>query len=502
MTLDLDRATLAEAASALADGAVSSVELLDAHLDRIDIFNPSVNAVVAFDIDRAMADAKAADERQANGADLGPLHGVPLTLKDTWETAGCVTTAGAPVYAAHVPDHDADIVTGLREAGALIYGKTNVPLFAGDHQTYNDVYGLTRNPWDPDRTAGGSSGGAAVSVACGFSFGEFGSDIGGSIRVPAHFNGLFGLKPSWGAVSDRGHVPGPPGTLSAMDLTVAGPLARTPDDLSLLLDAALRVGAMRLGGEHPVPGARLPEVGSPALDGLRVGLWLDDSLAPVDSATRTALASFAETLAGHGAIVDETARPDVGSAELHDTYSRLLTAVNGAGWPTKVRDQFAAIAGSIDGPLDAADPETFGRRLARDGVADHASWLSANERRAKAQRAWSELFDRVDVVLMPVSQTQAFLHDIERPYGERTVAVDRGPEHDSHRAYHELLFWAGLATMPLLPSIVMPLAPVNGLPLGVQMVGPRWSDHRLLGLAGVMAEAAELRFQPPTLITG
>ena len=500
--IDLDRATLAEAAAALRAGDVGSVELLNAQLDRIDIFNPSVNAVVAFDIDRAMSAAKAADERRTSGAKLPPLHGVPLTVKDTYETAGCVTTAGAPAYAEHVPDSDADVVAGLRADGAVIYGKTNVPLFAGDHQTYNEVYGLTRNPWDPDRTAGGSSGGAAVSVACGFSLGEVGSDIGGSIRVPAHFNGLFGLKPSWGAISERGHIPGPPGTLGTTDLGVMGPLARSADGLGLLLDASLRFGAMKLGGVDSVPGAALAAPADTTLSGLRIGLWLDDPVSPVDDVTRTGIEAFAQTLTTAGATVDADARPTVGSADLHDTYSRLLTAVNGAGWPQRVRERMAATAQTIDGPLDAGDPATFAARLARDGVADHAGWMSANERRVKAQAAWAELFDRVDVVLMPVCQTQAFEHDTEIPYAERMVAVDRGPDHETHRAYHELLFWAGLATMPGLPSVVMPLGPVNGLPLGVQMVGPRWADRHLVALAASMSEAAGLSFQPPTLITG
>lgn len=502
MTLDLDRSTLTDAVAALHAGEIGSVELLNAQLDRIDVFNPSVNAVVAFDIERAMDAARLADEQQASGAELAPLHGVPLTVKDTYETAGCVTTAGAPVHADHVPDTDADVVAGLRADGAVIYGKTNVPLFAGDHQTYNDVYGLTRNPWDPDRTAGGSSGGAAVSVACGFSLGEVGSDIGGSIRVPAHFNGIFGLKPSWGAISERGHIPGPPGTRGSTDLGVMGPLARSADDLNLLLDASLRFGGLKMGGVEPVPGAALPPAGSVDLAGLRVGLWLDDPVAPVDSVTRAGIEQFAATLTAAGATIDEAARPGIASNELHDIYSRLLTGVNGAGWPTSVRERFAAAAASIEGPLDAGDPETFMQRLSRDGVTDHASWMSANERRAKAQVAWAELFERVDVVLMPVSQTQAFEHDTETSYGERTVAVDRGPDHETNRGYHELLFWAGLATMPGLPSIAMPLGAVNGLPLGVQMVGSRWTDRRLIGLAAAMSEVAGFSFQAPTLITG
>lgn len=502
MTVDLDRDTLADAVTALAAGEVGSVELLNAQLDRIDIFNPSVNAVVAFDVERAMGAAKDADALQASGAALPPLHGLPLTVKDTYETAGCTTAAGAPAFADHVPDSDADVVAGLRADGAVIYGKTNVPLFAGDHQTYNDVYGLTRNPWDPDRTAGGSSGGAAVSVSCGFSLGEVGSDIGGSIRVPAHFNGLFGLKPSWGAISERGHIPGPPGSLASADLGVMGPLARSAKDLDVLLDACLRFGAMRLGAIGSVPGASLPAAAGADLAGLRVGLWIDDPVAPVDAVTKAGIEAFAATLVSAGAIIDEAARPAIASNDLHDIYSRLLSAVNGAGWPPAVRERFAAEAQKISGPLDAGDTTTFAARLGRDGTADHASWMSANERRAKAEAAWAEMFERVDVVLMPVSQTQAFEHDTEISYVERMVSVDRGSAHESERPYHELLFWAGLATMPSLPSLAMPLGAVNGLPLGVQMVGPRWADRQLIALADTMSAVADLAFEAPTLITG
>jgi amidase len=502
VTLDLDTATLTEAAAAIAAGEVGSEELLDAQLDRIDIFNPSVNAVVAFDIERATAAARAADAARLAGEASGPLAGVPMTVKDTWETAGCVTTAGAPALADHVPAADADVITGLRDAGAVIYGKTNVPLYAGDHQTYNEVYGLTRNPWDPDRTAGGSSGGAAVSVACGFSLGEVGSDIGGSIRAPAHFNGLFGLKTSWGAISYRGHLPGPPGTVGSTDLTVAGPLGRSVADLELLLDASLRHGAMRLGGAEPVPGASLPPAGATDLERLRIGLWVDDDVAPVDHATIETIAAFARALEAAGAAVDDAVRPAIASADLHDIYGRLLNPVMSAGLPASVRVRLASIAAQAEGPLDAGDPTTFTARHARDSLSSHAAWLDASEHRARAQRAWADVFASVDVMLMPVSQTQAFPHDIERSYRDRTVVVDRGPEGATERAYHELLFWSGLATMPLLPSLAIPLGPVEGLPLGVQLVGPRWSDRRLLSIGTALVEAAGLGFTPPTLVAG
>jgi amidase len=287
-----------------------------------------------------------------------------------------------------------------------------------------------------------------------------------------------------------------------MDLNVMGPLARTAEDLEMMLDASLRFGGMRLGGMNDIPGARLDDAGPVDLHTLRVGLWLDDPVAPVDSVTRSTVEAFVEQLESAGAVIDPGARPAASSSDLHDTYGRLLTPVMSAGLPASVMEPLAAVADAIDGPLDAGDPATFVDRNARDSLASHIAWLSANERRAQAQVAWNDVFDSVDVMLMPVSQTQAFAHDTERSYRDRSVIVDRGADHPSDRAYHELLFWAGLATMPLLPSIVMPLGPVNGLPLGVQMVGPRWSDRRLLRLASAISDVCQLRFTPPTVITG
>ncbi len=492
MTLDLDRATLTDAVAALRRGEVGSEELLDAQLDRIDIFNPSVNAVVAFDVDGARAAARAADAARASGEELGPLGGIPLTIKDTYETEGLVTTAGAPVWADHVPTNDADVVRGLRESDGILYGKTNVPLFAGDHQSYNDVYGLTRNAWDPDRTAGGSSGGAAVAVSCGFSLGEVGSDIGGSIRVPAHFNGVFGLKPSWGAISYRGHMPPAPGDQATTDLSVSGPLGRSIADLELMLDACLRINP--LGG---APGAALPEASPVDVASLRVGVWADDPVSPVSAATRNAVTGVAERLDGVGATIDPGIRPATSSGDLHDIYSRLLFAVMGADLPERVRASMVEHRSTLTTALDAGDSATFNDRMMRDNVADHRDWLIAHERRCKVELEWATLFDSVDVMIMPVCQTPAFAHDTERPYVDRTVDVD-GVE----RNYHELLFWAGLATMPQLPSVVIPTGTVDGLPLGIQIVGPRWSDRQLLATADAMCEALDLRFVPPTLVTG
>src|SRR5690606_37586313 len=198
--------------------------------------NPALNAIVATDIEAARERARAADAALAAGESWGPLHGVPITIKDTFEVAGMPTTAGAKELRDHRPSSNAVAVQRLLDAGAIVFGKTNVPLYAGDLQTYNEVYGSTSNPWDLHRTPGGSSGGAAAALAAGLTALELGSDIGGSIRTPSHFCGVCGLKPSYGIIPSRGHIPGPPGTLSEADISVTGPMARSVDDLELALD--------------------------------------------------------------------------------------------------------------------------------------------------------------------------------------------------------------------------------------------------------------------------
>jgi len=485
----LDTATATELLAGLAAGDFSSRELLEAQFDRIDSYNPSVNAVVAFDFERAQAEAAAADDARVGAREpVGSgarLHGLPITVKDCFETTGMPTTAGSPTLADHVPDTDADLVTALRQAGAVIYGKTNVPLFAGDHQTYNDVYGVTRNPWDPDRTPGGSSGGSAVSVACGFSPAEIGSDIGGSIRVPAHYTGVFGLKPSHGVLSDRGHVPGPPGTLAGDDLAVCGPLGRSVADLTLMFGALSGVGAF--GG---VPGAALPQPSAAAtVTGLRVGVWADDPLAPVSAGTAATVNDFVATLGEHGALIRDDVRPAIESQMLHDTYLALLSPVMFAALPPELFESMRE--------LGAQGGDSVSDKMARSGTAPHRDWLRANEARHRAMAAWDAMFDGIDVMVSPVTQTPAILHNTEASYQDRVIDVD-----GTERAYNEILFWAGLATMPLLPVVTLPVGSVDGLPCGVQVMARRWSDLILLDRCQAICDTLDISFQPPTLIAG
>ncbi len=474
---------MSQAVAGLQAGQWTSLELTDVLLARIAERNPDLNAVVTLDAERARAEARAIDARREAGEPLGRLAGLPMTLKDTWSTAGMRTTAGAPDLADHVPDTDAVIVANLRAADAIIIGKTNTPLMAGDHQTYNDVFGITENAWRVGRTAGGSSGGAAAAVAAGMSWCEVGSDIGASIRLPAHMNGIFGLKPTHAVVPDRGHIPPPPGALARDDLAVSGPLGRSVADLELLLDVLL--DGVDIGD---IPGARLPGPGpEPDIGGLRVALWADDDAAPVQGHIAEQVRSLGATLRSAGAHVVDDLRPDVPTARLHDVYLRLLMAVMGAGLPDAVRDGLRTVA-------DEADPDDLSERVrqARYMTMDHRSWLAANEARHRAMAAWAQVFESVDIVIAPAAPTTAFPHQTETGYTDRTLDID-----GNDRPYSSILFWAGLATMPLLPSVVVPVEHDDeGLPCGLQIIGPRHSDRRLLRIARVVVETAGLGFVP------
>lgn len=461
--------TAGELARALAAGEVSSLEALDALLDRVDRLGPALNAVVALDPDGARERARAADAARARGELWGPLHGLPMTVKDSIEVTGMPTTSGAPQLAKHVPARNADSVERLVAAGAIVFGKTNLPLFAGDFQSYNDVYGTTNNPWDVERVPGGSSGGAAAALAAGFTPLELGSDIGGSIRNPAHFCGVYGHKPSWGIVPSRGHVPGPPGALSRPDLAVLGPLARSADDLELALGL--------LAGPDPVDARAwrllLPPPRHERLRDFRAALWLEQPGRPVSLHVADAIQRAVDRLAPSLASLDAKARPAVDPDESHRRYLRLLNGVMGSGLPP---DALAQMTEAYP-KLDPADHSPAAESI-RGAVGPHRLWISDDEARQHLRARWAEFFREVDVLLCPIMPTAAFPHD-HRPFEERTIDVDG-------RAirYMDQLFWAGLTTVALLPSTVVPVGRTpEGLPVGLQVVAPFLDDRTAIHFA-------------------
>ncbi len=486
--MDLDFATTAELTDALRTRKLSSRELLEHLLARADRVNSALNAIVAYDIDRAKQAAAAADEATARGDELGPLHGLPMTVKDVWETEGLVTTSGVSHLARYVPQSDALAVARLRAAGAIIFGKTNTPAYAGDWETYNDVYGRTSNPWDTSRTVGGSSGGAAAAVAAGLTPLELGSDIGGSIRNPSHYNGVYGLKSSWGVVPVRGHIPGQPGSLVTVDVGVAGPIARSVADLRTALDI--------VAGPVPEDAAAWRLEFDPGTDlvsatGLRVAAVFGEGadIVPISADVRANLDGFAAKLADAGVPVDQVPLP-VSLADGLRTWIDVVSPIFTAGLP---EEDFARLVA-----LESAAGDDFETLMGRAMVGRFRSVLRATDVRQHQRAAWAELFERYDVVLAPVMPTAAFPHDTEVPMPERRIDVDgRLVPHLDAAA------WLCAIGAMLLPVVVLPTGPGgSGLPVGVQLIGPFLSDVRLLRVAELLDAAAGTRFTPPPLAVG
>jgi amidase len=475
---------------ALRAGEVSSLELVESCIARIERLNPDINAVVATDYERARERARAADDARSNGLTLGPLHGVPMTVKDSLETAGLVTTSGAPALRDFVPKEDAVAVERALGAGAIILGKTNLPLFAGDWQSYNEVYGRTNNPWDLRRTVGGSSGGSAASLAAGFVPLEIGSDIGGSIRTPAHYCGVYGHKPSHGIVPGRGHIPGPPGTKAEPDLAVVGPLARSAEDLALALDVLAGPDVLS------APGWRLdlPAPRAERLEDFRVGYWLDDPLCPIDSAMRAELEATIDALRAHVQVVDLDLPFTL--ADIVPRYVRLLLGVIGTDMPaplralTRVLQPHYALAEKLGIPTDL-----ISMNASRGMHQSHADWAHADEGRAKLRWTCHEMFNDIDVLLTPVVPTTAFPHQSGGNHLSRRILVD-----GKKRPYMDHIPWAALATSAYLPATSAPVGITSeGLPVNVQIIGPFLGDRTTLRFAELLAEVRGGFQAPPAL---
>lgn len=481
---DIAFATLAEITVALQERRISSRELLDAYAQRIERHNPAINAVVSTDFERARERADAADAALDRGESWGPLHGVPMTLKDTYEVAGLRTTAGAPEYAEHVPARDSAVAERLKKAGAVIFAKTNVPAMASDLQTYNDIFGTTNNPWDVSRTPGGSSGGAAAAVAAGLTACEVGSDIGGSIRVPASFCGVYGHKASWGVIPARGHIPPAPGTLSETDIGVYGPLARGVSDLSLLIDVLVGAGAENAAAWR----CELPEERHQSLRNHRVAAWIGEPGRPLDDEVRALLQNAVTALRDAGVAVDTEARPKVSFVSAVETYWRLVTPVISAGMPAEFREAFRAIAAAT--PADDTSPLAFFSRYA---MQSHHDWMSNNERRERMCATWAEFFTDYDVLLCPVTPVPAFPHQHDGEVLTRTIQVNGRDE-----PYMELLSWMGAIGVVRLPSTVIPVGLTKaGLPVGMQIVGPYLEDRTAINFAGHLAGLLPPVGRPP-----
>lgn len=474
-------ASATELARAIRAGRIGSLEALEHYLDRVDRLNPAINALVIQDRDGARARARAADAALARGEDWGALHGVPITLKEANDRRGMPSSWGLPAYADNIADQDGVGVARLESAGAVIFGKTNVPAACADFQTFNEVYGETRNPWALDRVPGGSSGGAAAALAAGMTALELGSDIGGSIRNPSHFCGVFGHKPTWELIPSRGHALG---ALRPADLAVVGPMARSAEDLEL---------AMRLLAAPDTLEARGRRVTLTGLDkpisALRIAVWADDPQAPVSAEIADRVHAVGQRFAAAGATVDTAARPAFDPAGAHQTYLTLLhTALTGSMSESQFAEQIAR--------ADRLSPgdHRWAAQLTRAQTIRHRDWIAADEARHALRWAWHRFFEQWDLVLMPVMPTVAFPHD-QRPISQRSLQVDGVQRH-----YYDCLFWAGLATTSLLPSTVIPAGTGReGLPIGVQLVGPAYGDLVTIQVARWLEREGLCFVAPPDL---
>lgn len=454
--------TVGQLSEAVRKRRVSSRELLENYLQRIERLNPALNAVITLDVDRAAEVAAAADEATARGENSGVLHGLPTTIKDAIETAGIRSTGGARELENHVPTADAPAVASLKAAGAVVFGKTNVPRWSGDIQAYNDIFGTTNNPWDHSRTTGGSSGGAAAAVSTGLTSFELGTDIGGSVRIPSHFCGVCGHKPSFGVVPQRGYLDHVGGGTTDADINVFGPIARSPEDLRVLLD----VVAGPSGEDGKAWRLELPPPRHDDLSGYRVGTWLDDPHCEVDAGIVKVLEEAASLLSKAGAKVSSD-RPPIKLAESGELFTALITP---------------AISVSVD---DKAVGEVLS--------GSHRAWIDLDIARARMRAVWAEWFRDHDVLLCPVMPMPAFPHDHTGAIMERSVTIN-GRE----RPHVGTLSWTGLVGVSYLPSTVVPVGFTgDGLPVGVQVVGPYLEDRSALMVAARLAELTGGYVPPP-----
>lgn len=480
--MDLAFTGAVELAERLRRRELSAVELLDAMLERVERLNGRINAIVVERATAAREEAAILDRELAAGSLRGPLHGVPLTVKESYDLAGTASTFGRPERRAHRAEQDAAAIARLKGAGAVIFGKTNVPKDLADWQSFNAVYGVTVNPWNPDLSPGGSSGGAAAALAAGLTPLELGSDIGGSIRVPAHFCGVCGHGPSFGLVPLRGHAinPGSPPN----DLAVGGPMARGIADLTLAFEVLH-------GPDAPASAVwrlDLPHEPRHRLHRFRIAVLTDAAAFPVDGPVRGALARLAEGLRREGAAVTlepELPRPAV---ELYRLYIALLRGATSARLTDSEAEALAARARAV--PADARGYEPL---MLAGLTQSHRAWLGHHAERFRLTQAWAAWFAGFDALVCPVATTTAFPHMQGVPKVAQQVEVNGSP-----RPAADSYFWLGLATTAGLPVTTVPIGrDARGLPIGAQVIGPAYHDRRTLRLAGLIEQAFGGFVPPP-----
>jgi len=470
-----------QAAALLEKGETSARELVDCCAAAYREGHASINALVLADFDAARAAAVQSDARRSRGQPLGPLDGVPFSIKESFDVAGWPTTCGNPAHLGNVAGADAAVVERLRAAGAVLLGKTNVPIALRDWQSYNAIYGTTRNPRDTARTPGGSSGGSAAAVCAGMSFFDVGSDIGSSLRNPAHYCGVFSHKSSHGLVPLRGHGIG--AHYGEQEINVAGPVARSPRDLELVL----RVLAGPDGEQASAWRLELPACEKRTLAEFRVAVLPTHALAETDAEVRSEIERLGRWLEAQGACVDWDRRPDFDAAELWHTYVLMLRATTSVHMDEAGFDALLARAAqATPGSHDYATLQYTGAAIR------HREWLQLQQKRARFADGWRRFFHDYDVLLCPAAVTTAFALDERGEPWQRTLQVN-----GQAQPLTDQLFWAGHSGLCGLPSTVAPIGPgLSGLPVGVQIVAARHADLTSLRFAQLL-EQAGFSFRPP-----
>jgi amidase len=478
--------TAVELSAALAAKQVSAVELAQDAIGRIERHDAKVNAVCVRDFERGLAAARAADAELARGISK-PLLGIPMTVKESFNVAGLPTTYGNPAQKDFRPTEDALSITRVKDAGGVILGKTNVPIALADWQSYNEVYGTTNNPFGLDRTPGGSSGGSSAALAAGYGALSLGSDIGGSLRVPAFHCGIYAHKPTFNLAANRGHIAPPlPPLPFDRDLSVIGPMARGAADLALLLDVMAGPDPLEAGKGYKLA---LPPARHSGLKDFRVLLIDSDPVLPPDTAVRGTLETLAANLAKAGVKVDRNSPllPDFAASSR--LYMRMLMSFLAGSYAPEIY----AGAKTASEALAADDTSLAAERL-RGIVLSHRDWVIADGGRTRLRAQWRELFKTYDAVICPIMPTPAFPHDHSADQEARRIKVD-----NREIVYPDQLAWPGIATLPGLPSTAIPtgFAP-DGLPVGVQIVGPWLEDRTPLKLAELI-EREFGGFKPPPM---
>lgn len=471
---DIGLASATELARLVAARSVSARELLDHYVSRIERLDGELNAVVTLDVEQAQQRAERADEQTASGVDLGPLHGLPITVKDAIATEGIPSTGGAEALMDHIPTKDAPVVQRVKAAGVNVFAKTNLPQWSGDIQTFNSMFGTTNNPWDLSRTPGGSSGGASTAVAMGFTSFEMGTDLAGSVRLPAHFTGVCGHKPSFGVVPQLGYLDHPTGGTLESDVNVFGPLARSVDDLELVFDVMSGpTDALATGWKLDLPAARQESIGD-----FRVAAWLDDPSCPAGSEVSRLLDEAVTALTCAGAAIDRAARPEVPLRSAFETGLPLISATTSPAW----------------------SEEEWTEQVGRSGAAGsstirHRDWLLLTKKRDEDRLRWADFFKSFDVLLCPVAVSEAIPHTQEGGFFSRTITLDA-----ETRPYTDLVMWTSMIGYVYLPATVVPVGLTKaGLPVGIQVVAPYLEDRTALGFARHI-EAVCGGYLPPPIV--